>query len=303
MKEKILNFTFCLFCFIAIFFIFKNNNMVASIIIKAVNLFLNKVFVSLFPMFIINDILINAGLPFYFYKLFNHLFKKIFRTSGIAAYVFIMSLISGTPSQAYILKNLVDTKIINEKEASHYLYFTYFSNPLFLTLILSCIFPINITIKIILIHYISNIIIGIIVRKNAPLIRDVNLNYNNSFNIGNILIKSISKAINTLLMILGTIVFYMLLSYLITQIIPFSELPKILISGFLEITNGLNLLFSLHISLKLKEIIAVSIISFGGVSIHTQIKAILEDTSISYSTFFKGRVMQTIISIISILIF
>ena len=39
MKEKILNFTFCLFCFLSIFFIFKNNKEVAGIIIDAVNLF------------------------------------------------------------------------------------------------------------------------------------------------------------------------------------------------------------------------------------------------------------------------
>ena len=58
MKEKLINFTFCLLCILSIIFIFQNNNEVASIIIKAVNLFFNKVFVSLFPMFIINDILI-----------------------------------------------------------------------------------------------------------------------------------------------------------------------------------------------------------------------------------------------------
>lgn len=303
MKEKIINFTFCLFCFIAIFFIFKNNNVVAGVIINAVNLFLNKVFVSLFPMFIINDILVNVGLPFFFYKLFNPFFKKLFHTSGIAAYVFIMSLISGTPSQAYILKNLVQNKTITEQEASHYLYFTYFSNPLFLTLILSSIFSINLAIKIILIHYISNIIIGVLIRKNAPEIREIKINYTSSLNIGNVLIKSISKAVSTLLMILGTIVFYMFLSFLIVQIIPVTGILKVIISGFLEITNGLNSLASLFVALKLKEIIAVAIISFGGISIHTQIKSLLEDTSISYSSFFKGRVMQTIISIILILIF
>lgn len=303
MKEKIINFTFCLFCFIAIFFIFKNNNVVAGVIINAVNLFLNKVFVSLFPMFIINDILVNAGLPFYFYKLFNPLFKKLFHTSGICSYVFIMSLISGTPSQAYILKNLVANNNINETEASHYLYFTYFSNPLFLTLILSTMFPINSVVKIILIHYVSNIIIGIIVRKHAPLIRENQINYNINLNIGNVLIKSISKSVNTLLMILGTIVFYMLLSFLIVQIIPTSDFLKVLISGLLEITNGLNLLNTIIVASKLKEIIAILIISFGGISIHTQIKAILEDTSISYSSFLKGRIMQALISATLVLLF
>ena len=303
MKEKIINFTFCLLCFMAIFFIFKNNNEVAYVIIKAVNLFLTKVFVALFPMFIINDILINAGLPFFFYKLCNALFKKLFHTSGIAAYVFIMSLISGTPSQAYILKNLVESGKINDKEASHYLYFTYFSNPLFLTLILSTCFTSNSVFKIILIHYISNIIIGILVRKNAPEIREIKLDSNLSLNIGNVLIKSITRAINTLLMILGTIVFYMLLSYLIMQFIPVSGILKVLISGILEITNGLNLLSPLFISNSLKELLAILIISFGGISIHTQIKAILEDTHISYCCFLKGRFMQTLISGLLILLF
>ena len=58
MKEKLINFTFCLLCILTIIFIFINNNNVAHVIINAFNLFLNKVFVSLFPMFIINDILI-----------------------------------------------------------------------------------------------------------------------------------------------------------------------------------------------------------------------------------------------------
>ncbi len=131
MKEKLLNFTFCLFCMICILFIFTHNHEVASIIIQAVNLFLNRVFVSLFPMFIINDLLIHFQLPYYFYITFHSVFQKIFKTSGICAYVFVMSLISGTPSQAYILKNLVENNKISEEEASHYLYFTYFSNPLF----------------------------------------------------------------------------------------------------------------------------------------------------------------------------
>ena len=71
MKKKLMDFTFCLFCFISIIFIFKNNKEVANVILEAVNLFFKKVFVSLFPMFILNDILINLNIPYYFYLLFN----------------------------------------------------------------------------------------------------------------------------------------------------------------------------------------------------------------------------------------
>ena len=297
MKEKIGNFTFCLFCFVSIIFIFTNNKDVAEVIINATNLFLRKVFVSLFPMFIINDILINLNIPYYFYLVFNKLFLKVFKTSGLGAYVFIMSLISGTPSNAYILKELVEERSLSYEEASHFLMFTYFSNPLFLTIMLGSIFDSKTTLKIILIHYISNILIGILERGKAPKITHQNFQLETRKRNG-ILIKSINKSISTLLMILGTVTFYMLLTYIITY--PFQDniLLKTCFSGFLEITNGLNNLVNVNIYSKIKEIIAIAIISFGGLSIHTQIKAILEDTQIKYKYFLKGRLLHTMISIL-----
>ena len=301
MKEKILNFTFCLFCFLSIFFIFKNNKEVAGIIIDAVNLFFKKVFVSLFPMFILNDILINLNIPYYFYLLFSKIFLKVFHTNGLGAYVFIMSLISGTPSNAYILKELVMEGKLSNEEASHFLYFTYFSNPLFLIMMLSNLFKMKTAIKIILIHYLSNIIIGILIRKKAPKITTTIFSKETK-KIGSILTKSINKSMSTLLMILGTVTFYMLITYIITTPIEGNMLLKTLISGFLEITNGLNNLANLTTFSKLKEIIAIAIISFGGLSIHTQIKAILEDTKLNYHTFLKGRIMHTLIGIALILL-
>ncbi len=302
MKEKIGNFTFCLFIFFSIIFIFTNNKEVAQIIIDAVNLFLKKVFVSLFPMFIINDLLIQHNIPYYFYLIFNNSFKKIFKTSGTSAYVFIMSLISGSPSNAYIIKELATSNKISIEEANHFLMFTFFSNPLFLMMMLSTIFPLNTTIKIIMIHYISNILIGILMRKKAPSISKENFQKEEK-NKTSSLTKSITKSISTLLMILGTVTFYMLLIYIITYPFANNLLLKTITSGFLEITNGLNNLANLTIFPKIKEIIAIAMISFGGLSIHTQIKAILEDTKINYKYFLKGRIMHTIIGILLVIIF
>lgn len=300
MKKNIMNFIFCLLTIISLIIIFKNNKEVALIILDAINLFFKKVFVSLFPMFILNDLLISLNVPYFFYLIFNKPFKYLFKTSGICAYVFIMSLISGTPSNAYILKNLVNENIITFSEANHYLLFTYFSNPLFLTLMLSSIFNTNTTFKIIIIHYLSNIIIAFIFRRKAPNISNSKLENSNKFT-SSILIKSINRSISTLLMILGTIVFYMILSYIISLFFYNFNLLKLLTSCFLEITNGLNLLNTITLSTKLKEIIAIATISFGGLSINTQIKAILEDSPLTYHNFLKGRIYQALISVIIIL--
>jgi len=287
---------------VVIFFIFQHNQKIASVILSAITLFLNKVFVSLFPMFILNDLLIAFSFPYYFYSLFNSFFKKVFRTSGMGAYVFAMSLISGTPSNAYILKSLVEREKLTSAEASHYLSFTYFSNPLFLTLMLGSIFPTSIVIKLILIHYGSNLLIGFLIRGQAPAISHAEFS-GSSVKIGSVLIQSIKRSINTLLMILGTIVFYMVLSYIITHLFPVRGLATLFISGFLEITNGLNLLTSATLSIPIKEIIAIAIISFGGLSIHTQIKSILEDTDLTYFSFLKGRIYQVLLGILLVLLF
>lgn len=302
MKEKTKNFTFCLCCFFIMLFIFKNNKEVSQVIIDGVNLFFKKVFVSLFPMFILNDFFIYFKLPYYFNYFFGSFFKKTFKTSGNCAYVFFMSLLSGTPSQAYILKNLWLENKISQEEAEHYLAFTYFSNLLFLITMLSLMFPSKIVFKIILIHYFSNILIGLFLRKKAPDMTNTNLNTENT-SLGKAITKSISKSMNTLLMILGTIVFYILLCFIISKMLPNIEILKSLVAGFLEITNGLNQLIPIILTSKIKEIIAISIISFGGLSIHTQIMTILEDTPISYLPFLKGRILQTLFSIILIFIF
>ena len=61
-------------------------------------------------------------------------------------------------------------------------------------------------------------------------------------------------------------------------------------------TQGLNSLINLNIPFK--EIIAIIFISFGGLSIHTQVKCILDESSLEYKYFFKGRIYQTIIAVL-----
>ena len=72
--------------------IFKNYNIVLESSITAVNLWLYKVFPFLFIMIIINDLLINLD------------FQSLFKNTSI--YIFIMSLLSGSPTSAVIICNL-----------------------------------------------------------------------------------------------------------------------------------------------------------------------------------------------------
>lgn len=302
MKQNLKNTIILISILFILILIFQNSLEVKQNIIISTKLFITQVFPSLFPMFIISSLLTFYHFPELLANALGKFFNYFFHTTSYGVFAFIMSLISGTPSSAFILKNLLQEHKINEKEASFLLSFTFFSNPLFLLNMLSLIFPANkiIVIKIILIHYLSNLIIGFLLRpskqKKYQKI-DIPLQTNN---LGTNLSFALKSSLDTLLLILGTISFYYMLANLIAT---HSPLLNTIISGLFELTQGLSKLINLDISILLKQLIAISFISFGGLSIHTQIQSIIKDTNISYKPFLKGRILHVFLSCIFVLIF
>ncbi len=254
---------------ILIFLIFKNYSLVLDSSIKAVELWLYKVFPYLFIMIVINDTLINLD------------FERLFKNNSI--YALVASLLSGSPTSAVIISNLYKQGKMTKDTANKTLLFTYFANPLFLYTMLNAIFNSQfIAIKLMLIHYLSNIIIYLIYRRGLT---SKNINYNKTkLDIS----SSIKKAMNTPTMVLGCITFYLVISDILHL--------SIFLRGILEMTQGLNSLIGE--SLQYKELLAIGFISFGGFSIHTQVKCILDETDLEYKYFFKGRIMQTLIALL-----
>lgn len=255
-----------------IILIFKNYEIVLKSALDATTIWLNKVFPYLFIMIIIQDLLINLN------------FSSFFKNTAI--YIFIMSLLSGTPSGTYIISKLKEQNIITKEYANTCLIFTFFANPLFLYSILNSIFLSKLTtIRLMLILYLTNLILYFIYKKDLPSNgKSINTNEIN-------LSSSIKTSINTTITVLGVITFYLILSNIIITefniIYPFN----IFFKGFLEITQGLASL--INSSIKFKEVIAMIFISFGGFSIHTQVSCILNEANLSYKYFFKGRIIQT----------
>ena len=255
-----------------IILIFKNYEIVLKSTLDATTIWLNKVFPYLFIMIIIQDLLINLN------------FSSFFKNTAI--YIFIMSLLSGTPSGTYIISKLKEQNIISKEYANTCLIFTFFANPLFLYSILNSIFLSKfITIRLMLILYLTNLILYFIYKKDLPSNgKSINTNEIN-------LSSSIKTSINTTITVLGVITFYLILSNIIITefniIYPFN----IFFKGFLEMTQGLASL--INSSIKFKEVIAMIFISFGGFSIHTQVSCILNEANLSYKYFFKGRIIQT----------
>lgn len=279
MKKNLIYLPILLF----IILLFINYNIVLDSTILATNIWLYKVFPYLFIMIIINNVLINLN----FYQIFKN----------PSSYILIMSILSGSPTSAVIISNLYINKIIDKNYANTSLLFAYFANPLFLYTILNSIFKDNyITIKIIIIHYISNLFIYFINKKKLN-IYSINEYKNLTFNLSN----SIKESINTNLMVLGAIIFYLVISNIIINTFNMPYYLSLLFRGLLEMTQGLN--FLINNKVIYKEVFTIIFLSFGGLSIHTQVKCILDEVNLKYINFLKGRIMQVIISLILTCVF
>lgn len=289
MKNKLTKLTI-IFFFILIFI---KKDIMYYTIYNTVILWFKNIVPNLLPMFIITSLIIESNLIINICNIFGKLFNKIFKCSIYGIFIYFLSLFTGSPSNAKYINDLVNNNLISNTLSDKLLLFTSNYNILLIYSLLTLYLNKSISIKIISIIVMSNVIVGLIFRNINYI--DLKTNYiKRKINIS----KIIKDTIDTLLMILGTLIFF----NIIINLLPIKNmLLKNILNGLLEITTGLKGLEYLDISTNIKILLSTIYLSFGGLSIHTQIKSILPDTN--YTLFLKSRLYAVIISIILLTFF
>ena len=131
-KKNILPFLFLLFALFLV--IFSKTYLIAAK--NGLILWANNVVPSLFPFFVITELLSNTNLVYHIGKLFDKLMRPLFNVPGECAFAFIMGLISGYPTGGKIVSDLREQGVCTKEEGDRMLAFTNNSGPLF---IISCV--------------------------------------------------------------------------------------------------------------------------------------------------------------------
>ena len=303
--KKYSNLIIVILSFTTLILILLNKTLISKTIITSFDIWFNTLVPSMFPMFILSDILINYNFTEYIPKKLVNIISKIFNISNNAVLIIFLSIVSGFPANAINIKNSFDNELISKKEAEHLLLFNHFANLLFVLGTVGTFYLNNTKYGIIILisHILGNIIIGILFRKkNNYSINNYISKKNKSQSFSSVISNSITKSINSLLMVSGTVTLFLILSTLIINVFNLNSYLSIFLQGVLEMTMSIASLSLLDISNIIKVIITTMIISFGGFSIHLQVYSSL-DEKISYKNYFIGRIYQTFISgIISLLL-
>lgn len=272
--------TFILFVFLT------NSSLVINAVNQGISVFVKNVLPSLMPFFILSDVLLN-------YKYFDNL-KRIFKFKYIN--FLIVSMISGLPSNAKYLSDMIKNNSISVSDTSRVLAFSFFPNPMFVIGSVAMLFKSNVYPVIVLgIIYFSSFIVYLI---NYKKLEDKDyINKNNTINFFTLLKKSIQNSFSTLLIILGIIVVFSIIINIIKYYLRVNPVILAVINSFLELTTGVKSISILNISLVYKYTLLALGLSTSGMSVIMQAFGILSGTKIDYKIFIKNKVLLVLISV------
>ena len=265
------------------FLLMANKQVVNESVLHACNLFIKSIFPSLFPILVFSNIYIYLNLAEYLNYIFFKINKVLFKVDKYSSILFLMSIISGNPSNAKIALHFYDEGNLSSTNINKTLLFSNFCNPLFIYT-----FTKNKFFLVFICHYIGNFIIGFFLRnKYIDKITNGFTRNKSKKIIIECIFDSINSAVYTLLFILGTIVTF----YILINIFNISFLSPII-----ELSQGMNYINNLNISLKLKTILFSGTLSFGGLCIHMQIFGILNKLKIKYYPYLLSRICHALIT-------
>lgn len=275
----------------------------------SISIWKDNLFPTLFPFFITSNLLMNYGFVDIIGSVLSFPMKKIFHLPSETGFVLAASLFSGFPSGAKYTADLVNQNRITAQEGARLLTFTHYSNPLFvLGMIGNILLNDSVGAWLILIAHISSgLLVGYIFnykyRKNDIILNSSINKFNSSTKtFGELLSNSIFDSLNTMFLLLGIVTVFLIINSFINNIFSFSPFFNALFSGMLEMTQGVKIASSLHVSQIIKVMMITAIISFGGFSIHMQVIGIISSQKIKYKLFLIARIAHSLLATLFVFI-
>ena len=272
---------------------------------------------SLLPFFFLTSLMAATGITDKLSALAAKPAKFLFNCSGLCAYTFLMSILSGYPVGAKIIADLRKNNLISSKEATKMSTFCSTSGPLFIigSVGIGMFGDKKVGYILIISHVLSAVICGIIFRSYGN--GEITENHRRiAANSGNILYECVYSSVISVALVGGFIcVFYifadmlinlkitMPLEYILNIVIKDEGVTKGFVSGLIECTRGAKALSECSLS-AVSVSLTASIISFGGISVIFQSLMFLQSAEVKTGIFLFSKVLQTVFSfLISFMLF
>lgn len=272
------------------FIVIYKSKIVINSVMDSSLMFILKIFPSLFPTMVIGNLLVKENVQLIIPKFIKKIFKKLYGYNDTMTGIFIISMFTGTPSNAMYINEYLEKGLLNEKQAETLLCTTHFINPLFVIggVGIGVFKSAKTGFLLLIMLWLSNFIKAFICRSKLEKDKNNELE-NNSLKFISDLSYVIKKSINSLLMIFGIVITFNLLTTLIKNIFYLNGVSSTIINGILEMTGGTAALSKLNVNKMIKIIISYVFLNFGGFCIHMQTMGMIENKKIRYFKYLIFR--------------
>lgn len=322
-------------CFIIVINFILHPDQIFDASLRGLKIWWDIVFPALLPFCIISELMMGFGLAHFIGVLLEPIMRPLFNVPGSGAFALTMGFASGYPVGAKLTVRLREQQMITRSEGERLVSFASSSDPLFMFGAVAVGFFHDVSLGIILasVHYISSIIIGIIMRFHDPkgsttyyqpegrsiitraFVAMHHARIRDQRTFGKLLGDAVSTSLQTLLLVGGLLIIFSvlmtiftfihittLLSHLFAVILFIFGLPQelnnALISGLFEVTLGAQGASMSGESITLIDQVAIAsaILAWGGLSVHAQIASILSTTDIRYKPYLFARFLHAFIA-------
>lgn len=281
----------------------------------SISLFLSSVAPSLFPFIFFTEFILKTDIINILSDFIGQLFSRIFRINKKSVSCVIIGFLCGFPMGAKTVAKLYEYGIITHNEAKKLLAFTNNCNPAFIisTIGIGIFSNISIGILLLISHYISAIIIGIIFplnthvdiihnqSKNLNIFYEKKKNKDKNYSFFDAIKISILNSFVTLGLILGFIILFNILFNIIATFLQNINIDNYyinILSGIFEVTKGTFNIYNLDMEINLKLCITSFCLGFSGLCILSQIYSCIYMHNFSFKNIIIPKIFQGILSFV-----
>lgn len=293
-----------LFSFIFLILIFPNIAVHAAE--EGLILWYSTLLPTLLPLSILSNILISSGYLYYITKYLYAVVHPFYPVSQAGVFPLLAGLFFGFPLGSKITADLVAKKELSPEEGSILICISNNLSPAFISnyLFFHSLGRPDLLSWGYLIIYLPPLIWGYFKLRKYRKTSAVNIKKTASrsqFDF-KIVDAGIMNGFETLTKLGGYIMLFSILSAFL-QMLPFSgSLFKVLLSGILEVTNGIHIAARLT-SLKTKFCIIIGFTVFGGICGIAQTYSMIKDTGLSLKFYVRTKLLFTCISTLAAWLF
>ena len=258
---------------------------------------------SLFPFFVCANLFGSLGLTKRLEKPFSRVMEPVFGVPGSGAAALVLGLTGGYPSGAQAIGSLYSARSIDEQAAQKLLFFCNNCGPAFVFGVVGGqVFGSALAgLLLYLVHIVSALALGAVpgrhrAQQSGSKPRTEKITPSVSFS--EAFTKSVLQAGKTIFAVcLFAIVFGVLSSMangILARFLP--DWAGAVLAGILELSGGAAALGEASLSQGVKFALSSVLLAFGGLSVHAQTKAVLEQAGLSGLHVFLPKLLHALLS-------